>query len=220
MKTNRFNLITLCLVIFFSVGAYAQDYYFLNKKGQVAEYAISDAKGNVQSYVKTTVMDVETKDAKNYTLVYSSEVMDKNKKSLTDPVTVKMEVIDGKLVQDPVAAMGEAGNNVEIEGNFPEFPAKLTVGEEFGEYSYKMKMMGSTSTVKGSSKVVAKEELKTPAGSFDTFKVESESTSKVLITTTKVNTTSWYAENVGAVRTETYDKKGKVQSVQELVSLK
>lgn len=220
MKTNRFILTTLCLVMLFSVSTYAQEFYFLNKKGQVAEYAISDAKGNVQSYVKTTVADVETKDAKNFTLVYSTEVMDKNKKALTDPVTVTMQVVDGKLVQDPVAAMGEAGKDVEIEGNFPEFPDKLTVGETFGEYEYKMKMMGSSSTTKGSSKVVAQEDVKTEAGSFNAYKVESESTSKVMITTTKVKTASWYVENIGAVRTETYDKKGKVQTVQELVALK
>jgi len=220
MKTNRFMLTTLCMVVFFSLGVNAQDYFLLHKKGQVAEYAISDAKGNVQSYVKTTVQDVEQKDSKNFTLVYSSEVMDKNKKSLADPVTFRMEIVDGKLVQDPVAAMGEAGKDVEVEGNFPEFPTELSVGEEFGAYSYKMKMMGSTTSVKGSSKVVAKEDVKTEAGSFNCYKVESESTTKVLITTTKVSTTSWYAENVGAVRTETYDKKGKVQTVQELVSLK
>lgn len=41
-----------------------------------------------------------------------------------------------------------------------------------------------------------------------------------MITTTKINTTAWYAKNVGAVKTETYDKKGKVMSAMELVSLK
>lgn len=215
---SRFILSALCVVLFFSSTLQAQDLFFLDKEGKSVEYSIADAKGKVQSYTKSTVKEIKKKDAKNFTIVYTAEVMDANKKQLMDPMTVETVVVDGVVVQDPVAAMGEAGKDIKVEGNFPEFPSELSVGQTFGEYSYTMKMMGTSTTTKGSSKVVAKEEITTPAGTFDCYKVESETSSKVMLQTTKVNTTSWYAKNVGAVRTETYDKKGKVQTVMELVA--
>ncbi len=221
MKTlNRFIFSVLCVILFFPLSMQAQDLFFLNQEGKSVEYSIADAKGKIQSYTKSTVKEIKKTDAKNYTIVYTSEVMDANKKPLMDPMTVETVVVDGVIVQDPVAAMGEAGKDVKVEGNFPEFPSELSVGQTFGEYSYTMKMMGTSTTTKGSSKVVAKEEITTPAGSFDCYKVESESSSKVMLQTTKVSTTSWYAKNLGAVRTETYDKKGKVQTVMELVAVK
>lgn len=223
MKTMKSLLFsTLCAIFLTTVSnkVQAQDLFFLDKEGAEAEYAIKDAKGNITSYAKTIVTKVDKKDVKNLTITYSSEAFDKNKKSLAAPVTVTTEIIDGKIKQDPVASMGEAGANAEFTGTYPEFPSELSVGQEFGEYEYTLKMSGMSTKSSGKSKVTAQESLTTDAGTFDCFKVESESTSKVMMTTTKINTTAWYAKNVGAVKTETYDKKGKVMSTMELVSFK
>lgn len=134
-------------------------------------------------------------------------------------VTVTIEVVDGVIKQDPVAAMGDAGKGAELTGTYPEFPSELSVGQEFGEYEYTLKMSGMSTKSSGKSKVAAKESITTDAGTFDCFKVESESSTKVMLTTTKVTMTAWYAKNVGVVRSEVYDKKGNVTSKQELVSL-
>lgn len=216
---NRVVFCVLCVVLFLPSDMQAQDLFFLNQPGKSVEYSIADAKGKVQSYSKSTVKEIKKKDAKNYTIVYSSEVMDSKKKSLMDPMDVEMVVVDGVIQQDPVAAMGEAGKDVKIEGNYPVFPSELSVGQDLGDYSYTMKMMGVSTTTKGGAKVTAKENITTPAGTFDCYKVESTSSTKAMFQTTKINTTSWYAKGIGVVRSETADKKGKVQTVQELVAV-
>lgn len=218
---KRFFISALCTILFVSFNnIQAQDLFFLDKEGAEAEYAIKDAKGNITAYSKTVVTKVDKKDAKNFTITYTSEAFDKNKKSYAAAVTVTSEIVDGKIKQDPVASMGEAGANAKFEGTYPEFPSELSVGQEFGEYEYTLKMSGMSTKASGKSKVTAQENITTDAGSFDCYKVESESTSKVMMTTTNIKTTAWYAKNVGAVKTETYDKKGNVTSVMELVSLK
>ncbi len=208
----------LCVTFIFSSSIKAQGTYFLDKKGAEVEYVVKDAKGAIQSYMKMIVTDLQKKDAKNFTVTYSTEVFDKNKKSLAAPITSTTEVIDGVITMDPTASMGDSG--AEVSGTYPTFPATFEVGQDIGKYEYKMKMMGMTTTVSGSSKVVAKENVTTDAGSFDCFKVESEVNTKAMMSNTKVSSASWYAKGIGAVKTETYDKKGKVQSVQELVSMK
>jgi hypothetical protein len=202
------------------MNTFAQDVYFLNKQGAEAEYAVKDAKGNVQSYTKMAVTDVKKKNASNFSITYTSEAFDKNKKSLIAPITITIDVVDGVVIYDPKAMMGEAGTNMEISGTYPSYPATLEVGKEFGEYSYTMKMMGISTTVSGKNNVTAKEDIKTDAGSFNCLKIESEVSTKIILKTTKTKTTAWYAKNIGVVKLETYDNKGKLQAIQELISLK
>jgi hypothetical protein len=202
------------------VNTFAQDAYFLNKQGAEAEYVIKDGKGNALSYTKMVVTDVKKKNANNISITYTTEAFNKDKKSLMPPITVTIDVVDGVVIFDPKAMMGEAGANIEISGTYPSFPATLEVGNDIGEYSYTTKVMGISTTVSGTNKVTAKEEVKTDAGSFDCFKVESEISTKVILKAAKTKTTSWYAKNIGTVKTEAYDNKGKLQSVQELISLK
>lgn len=218
---NRFILSVVCALLSMSFNLVcAQELFLLDKKGAEVEYSVLDGKGNILSYSKSTVTNVEKKDAKNYSITYLTEAFDKNKKSFAPAISVTTEVVNGVTKQDPVASMGEAGVNAEFKGTYPEFPSELTVGEEFGAFEYTLKVNGMSSKASGKSKVIAKETVKTPAGSFDCFKVESETSSKAMMMTTKTKLTTWYAKGVGAVRVEVYDKKGNITSAQELVHLK
>ncbi|MDR3141705.1 MAG: hypothetical protein LBU37_08285 [Tannerellaceae bacterium] len=221
MRTIFNFIFTVLCLLPFSTNTFAQDVYFLDKQGSEVEYVIKDGKGSVLSYGKMVVTDVKKKDAKNFSVTYTAETFNKNKKSLMPPVPITIEIVDEAVMYNAKALLGEMGENVEISGTYPSFPATLEVGKDIGEYSYTTKIMGIATTVSGNNKVTAREEVKTDAGSFDCFKVESEISAKVvLMKAVKTKTINWYAKNIGAVKTETYDNKGKLQTVQEIVSLK
>ncbi|MDR1201171.1 MAG: hypothetical protein LBL58_06000 [Tannerellaceae bacterium] len=220
MRTIFSFILTVLCLSSFSANTFAQGVYFLDKQGAEVEYVIKDGKGSVQSYTKMVVTDVKKEDAENFSITYTTEAFNKNKKSLMPPITVTIRVLGGVVVFDPKAMMGEAGENIEISGTYPLLPATLAVGNEIGEYSYTTKVLGISTTVSGNNKVTAREEVKTDAGSFDCFKVESEVSTKVILKPVKTKTINWYAKNIGIVKTEAYDNKGKLQTVQELVSLK
>jgi hypothetical protein len=184
------------------------------------EYVIKDGKGNVLSYARMAVTEVKKKDAKNFTVTYTTEAFNKNKETLMPPVPVAIEIVDGAVIYNAKVLLGTINENIEVSGTYPSFPATLEVGKDIGAYSYTTKVMGVATTVSGNNKVTAREEVKTDAGSFDCFKVESEISTKVILKTVKTKTISWYAKNIGIVKTETYDNKGKLQSVQEIVSLR
>ncbi len=67
-------------------------------------------------------------------------------------------------------------------------------------------------------KVEAKEQISTPAGSFDCVILSQDISTKFLI---KVQASSkeWYAENVGMVRSESYNKSGKLTGYSELTMI-
>lgn len=64
-------------------------------------------------------------------------------------------------------------------------------------------------------KVEAKESLQTPAGTFDCLVLSQTSEMKTIM---KIESSSkeWYAEGVGLVRSEIYNKKGKLNGYSEL----
>lgn len=67
-------------------------------------------------------------------------------------------------------------------------------------------------------KIEAKETITTPAGSFDCLVLTQTVNTKMLV---KIEASSkeWYAEGVGMVRSETYNKKGKLSGYSELTKL-
>ncbi len=66
--------------------------------------------------------------------------------------------------------------------------------------------------------VAARENLETPAGTFDCVKISQTIKTKMVF---KMQNTSveWYAEGVGVVRSETYDKKGRLSEYTVLTAV-
>ena len=67
--------------------------------------------------------------------------------------------------------------------------------------------------------MVAIEDVTTPAGTFKGYKMEEVQTNKVLVSTKSFRIVTWYAKNIGCVKQEVYDKKGKLLRTLELTSL-
>jgi hypothetical protein len=69
-------------------------------------------------------------------------------------------------------------------------------------------------------KCLAIENLTVPAGTFKCFQITRTITTAASGTNTVTQTVSWYAPDIGTVKTENYDDKGKLTSSQVLIELK
>lgn len=215
MKKLSSLAIALISVLTIAASAQAQTPFFFNKQGVVAEYAIKGPDGTVMSYSKSTVTKIDAVDEKNLTISYNIEAFDANRTALIAPMPMTTVVKNG-IVEMAPNTMG-----MEIEGTVPSYPADITVGREF-EYDFTIKMMGVNATTKGKEKVVAREDVTTPAGTFDCFKIESDVTVNIeaMGQTQNVKTTSWISAGIGTVKMESRDGAGNLQMAQELISLK
>ncbi len=212
------KFLKVALAAFFSTTVatplMAQAPFFLNRQGAEAEYALKDAKGEITSYTKSVVTALSSNDPQNFTATYTAEVFDKNHRSLAPATEVSVTVRDGAVDTTPVM------EGMEIEGTMPSFPANMSVGQEL-EFSFAIKVMGMKTTTEGKNTVVAQESVTTPAGTFDCFKVETETTTKAMLArATTVKTITWLAAGIGTVKSEIYDNRDRLQSSQELVSVK
>ena len=223
------KLSTVALTAIFaaiSLTAAAEEPYILNTPGAEAEYVIKNAKGKVQSYTKTTITDVKVTDAQNYSITQTAEVFDKEHASKAEPMSITMAIKEGRLEASPMEMLAgmmsaedseEMEREITIEGEFPSVPTQLHIGQT-SDHAFSIAVKGMKISSEGTRKVTARETVTVPAGTFDCFRVESEMSMKMIMSF-RTKSVSWYAAGVGEVKSESYDRRGNLETVKELISL-
>lgn len=131
-------------------------------------------------------------------------------------------IVSMESMMDP--SMMEAYKDMEITINQDEikFPSDLKVGTNLPDgkmtidiASNGMKIMSMKIDIT-ERKIEAQESITTEAGTFNCFKMSSSVEVKMAFMTMKTSSIDWIAYDVGSVRSESYDKKGKLETVREL----
>lgn len=215
-----FRLFVTVVLITWLVPAtgHAQNPFFPNKEGIVLTYANYDKKGKATDYVRYTISKVNGTDAQNFEVTYDTEALDK-KKEVLFKMPVEIQIKNGAVHFDPSSSAGKLMEGVTITGEGTVVPAHLEEGMTLEDSNVTIKM--GTLTVASSkmtdTKMIAKEELTTPAGTFECYKVQSKVSGKAMGFKSENTLCVWYARNIGTIRTETYDKKNKLISSGELI---
>jgi len=223
------KLIMAIFVITIGTGVYAQNNLFASKAGMTLTYANNDAKGNTGSYSVLTVKDVKG-SGKNMTITYGMTSLDKNRKppkNSSGETTYQVVIKDGVVIMDinqMIPAEMREGVKIDVKGTPMELPSNLQPGQALkpSEITISMDLgiMKMNSVVKTEGKCLAIEDVKVPAGTFKCHKISQKTTTTAMNTNTVQTTISWYAPNIGTVKTETYDEKDKLTSGSVLAELK
>jgi hypothetical protein len=217
-------------IITIGAGVYAQNNLYASKAGMTLTYANTDAKGNTGSYSVLTVKDIKG-SGKNMTITYGMTGLDKNRKPLKNSpgeMTYKVVIKDGVMIMDMnqmvPADLKDQGMKIDVKGTPMELPGSLQPGQALktSEVTISMDLgiMKMDSKVKTEGKCLAIEDVKVPAGTFKCHKISQKITTTAMNTNTVQTVISWYAPNVGTVKTETYDEKNKLVSGSVLAELK
>ncbi len=222
----------LITIILMSYMAKSQDCfkYFPTKKGTSLEYTNYDKKGKITSVIKRTVIDKKTEKGET-TIDYKME---------TTPADYDTTMIrnfsiickDGKLYVN-LASMFDAssmtdnskGMDVEIEGSNVEMPGNPKVGQELegGEIKMNFKNEGETvmsfTTVISNRKVESIEDITTPAGTFNSFKITYDIEVTMGFLKVKSKAAEWYTKKYGMIKSENYNKRGKLSSYSLLTKI-
>lgn len=222
MKTNIRFLVMIAVSLLTVLGMSAQEPFFLHKEGVKLTYADKDKKRKINSYTETTATKV-TGDADNCTVTYSMMVMD-NKKNpvLKQPMTQTFEVKNGTVTYDPKSLVGQImeGMQVTVTGTPFQLPSNVKVGDTFGDYTITLNLAGiKTNTEVTGVKAVAEETLDVNGTSIDCVVIENTTVSKVIGIKQTTIQKIWYGHGIGPVKTNMYNKKGKLMTSQELVSI-
>ncbi len=209
----------LFLLCALPVAAMSQEPFFAAKQGTVLEYATKNGKGKIQGYTKQTIKEIQWNDEKNAVITYLIEAMDAKKKAITEESTeITVKIVNGNVEFDGSSALGKIMKDIKIEGSGLELPSNLAVGQTLKDYTIKIEAMQMTFNCTD-IKVTAKESLTVGGEVLECYKVESKQNSKVMFINTSGSNITWYARGIGVVRSESYDKKGRLVAGEELVSV-
>ena len=192
MKTNIRFLVMIAVSLLTVLGMSAQEPFFLHKEGVKLTYADKDKKGKINSYTETTATKV-TGDAENGTVTY-------------DPKSLVGQIMEGMQVT--------------VTGTPFQLPSNVKVGDTFGDYTITLNLAGiKTNTEVTGVKAVAEETLDVNGTSIDCVVIENTTVSKVIGIKQTTIQKIWYGHGIGPVKTNMYNKKGKLMTSQELVSI-
>lgn len=104
------------------------------------------------------------------------------------------------------------------------YPSKLSPGLVLNDGFIKMEvqtgMMNMTMLTNiVNRKVEAREEVTTPAGTFTCYKISEDMQSKMGFVNIQRHNVSWIVEDIGIIRSESYNKKEKLEGVTELIKI-
>jgi hypothetical protein len=203
--------------------------YFPMKEGSYLEMKSYDEKNKLTGTVKNTVIK---KEVQGNTVTVTVDVKcydDKDKESFVNQVQMYCKdgvfYMDMKNFLDKQSMESMKDMQLTVESDNMEIPSHMQPGQTLKDAFITFTMqMGSMKMVAFSvnitnRKVEAVEDITVPAGTFTCYKLSQDVETKTLGKTTS-SSVSWYAKDVGVVRSETFDKKGKSMGFSVLTDYK
>ncbi|MEH6763768.1 MAG: hypothetical protein V7655_04640 [Aequorivita antarctica] len=211
---------TLALLFISYIGISQNDcnkFYPLNE-GTKFQITVYDSKEKPSAIIDYDVVNVRKSGGDKIGTI-NSKMTDGKGKEITNTsfdVSCNGEVvsIDFKSLINPQIFEQFGNMDYEITGTNMEWPNNLSVGQKLPDATMDMKISMSginmNMTVEITDrKVIGKETITSPAGSFNCFVITYSTNMKMGISQ-RTTSKQWVTEKVGAVKSENYDKNGKV----------
>lgn len=227
MKTKT---LTSLFIVILPIFLFAQDVCnaYLPSEGTILTYANFDKKNKQTSTTTTEVRSVIAKGDTTYYRVHQLISTGKKKDDMETDFMYKCSGnnfyvdMNSVLNQEQLKSFEDA--LVTVTTNQMVIPGKLEPGMELddGEMSMTIRMDYMTTEISARTfyrEVEAIEEVTTPAGTFTTYKIKGYVESKIAFMRFAFKTIEWYVHGIGAVRSETYDKKNNLMGSTELQSI-
>ncbi len=203
---KKFTFIIVLLLITSKLLAQDCSQYMYMKKNKVIESTCYNEKGVVLRKVVSTVVDVTTTNGVT-TATVNTEYLDKKGKP-DEKRTISYKCNGGAFIMD-MGGNGPQQANIKFSSTPMEYPAGMKVGDHLKSVTSQMdEKIGSVATV-GTTQiertVVAKENVTTPAGTWNCFKIVNKSTTTLKgykMAPFTAETTEWYAPNFGIIKVQ------------------
>ncbi|MBK6729519.1 MAG: hypothetical protein IPG60_00690 [Bacteroidetes bacterium] len=222
---KRTILLFGCLVIIlssFRSDKFDCESYYPTIVGAKLEYAYYDDKNKPTGYSKQEVKEVKELDNGIEVTMAIESTDKKNENPYISEFVFRCEdnkfYVDMSNMMPPETMEAYKDMQVEMDADFLEFPSKPTAGQTLPDGHMTMLVKSSDITIMTMTmditnrKVDGFETITTPAGTFDCVKFSQTVNTKSIFKMTS-NSTSWYCMNVGMIRSEDYNEKGKLRSV-------
>ncbi len=192
---------------------------FPQEEGTVLTYVNYDRKEKVTGSTETSLKDKKEIPGGMSVILSSVHKDDKGEKILENEVELECRegviYFDARSLLDPNTMSAYESMEVEITGENPELPLDAAPGTSLKDgnvtatvSSGGMKIM-TIQVELTNRKVEAREEIETPAGTFDCIKYSYDTMTRAGFVKANFKGIDWYSPKYGTIRSESYNSKGK-----------
>jgi len=222
------------LLLALPLAGFAQDcknFFYLTNNAQV-EMTMYDKKGK-QSGLTTWKISNVKKTGTGYESTINTNMKDEKGRDLASGTgTYRCE--NGVLKADARMSLPQQNANTyntdaKLESAYIEYPAKMTEGQSLKDVDFKMDvqtngMASNVSFKETNRKVTTKESITTPAGTWDAYVITYDGFFRTQVAGIGIPITisgkEWFVPGFGLVKTETYNKGGKLMGSTLITSIK
>ncbi len=197
----------------FKEGYYMKQAEF-NSKGKqtgTSEFRVLDIVKQNGAVISTVQMKIDDGKKKSEPMEYEVEYQCKDQTLYIDLTSFGVEMLQGMNTAE-----------IRIDGEGMAYPSNLSEGMSLPDVSQTidiimegMGMMKTTMTAYD-RKVLGKEKVTTPAGTFECFKITNTFTIKMVVSST-FTTITYFNQEMGSVKSEFYNRNGKLKSYSEII---
>ncbi len=230
MKKTTLLFVTLILFVASYVKAQENCFeYFPQKKGvsyETKSYDKKDKLTGTEVQTLTDRMQEGNREQVNFEIKSTNPESDTTIVSEISIICEDGKVyfdLSGHLNKEQVAAY--EGMDIEIDADNVEFPKNPVAGQSLGDGSVVAKVTNNGSLIMTltvnitNRKVDIIENITTPAGTFNCVKISYDSEIEMGFMSMKTSGADWYSKGTGVVRSESYNKKGKLTSYSILTKI-
>jgi len=228
MQVNS-RLLTVLLMCL-GISATAQDNcsaFYNFQEGTTMEYTSYNKRGKVDGKTRSTISAVADTDSGVKATVENILMDKKGKEQMKGQYEVFCQddvlQMDVNGMLNPAMQQSFSGMEVTIEGTALEIPDALEPGMELPDASTEisagtggMNIINMTVNITD-RKVEGMEEITTPAGTYECYKL-TQTTSVKMMMSREFKSVDYFAEGIGLVRSETYNRRGKLDGYMELTN--
>jgi hypothetical protein len=227
------KIIVIVIACLFSTLIYAQECHnaiLFSKEGSKLEYTDYNKKGKKNN---TTVHETVSLSSAGDKVDVKIKLTVKNGKEDEDfSMEYDAACEDGTFSVDMVrffntASLSQYGGDmsVDIDGNILSFPSEMQENTDLNDGNVTVSVSNGTITLVTmvmnitNRRVHANETITTDAGTFDCTKVTYDFDTKFSFVKTKGSGIEWYDKDKVLVKSESYNKKGKLMGYNELTKI-
>jgi hypothetical protein len=179
----------------------------------------------VTGQTRNTIKSI-TGDRAVFAIHYESEALDAkgNPADKKNPLILNFRIIVANDVtyfdmKDMFGAIAGL-DDVEASGTAMRIPNNLTVGQKIDDAAARVRIgFINCSAVMTEGQCEAIEDITVEAGAFKCYKISQKNNVTAMGIRRSGTTCTWYAKGIGAVKTETYDNRGNLLTLQELKTI-
>jgi len=228
---NTAKLLISAMLLLGTPTMFAQECkdYFPHKEGTVLTYKNYDKKDKVTGTSVISIKERKETPEGISVLLLSKYIDDKGEEVFENQMPVECRngvlYMDMSKYLDPASMGAYSAMDVEVSADNLDLPLGGPEGTVLGDGTVTAVVRNSglkiaTITMDISDRMIAaRERLETPAGAFDCLKITYNILSQIGFVKVNMSATEWYSPEYGTIRSETYNKKGKLVSYMVLNSV-